>query len=208
LVPDAVLTGVVPALEATGAMLVEEVQGACRPDSPVLRQRLDLVSSLRTDRIRFLLDLSLCMPALPRSYLDALARHGADTRFVHTLDEVWTHGDPAAVIRPAMLSAHSPALAALLVTALTRFGSTEVADWRWFLPHVASVHLKFWELDDTGGAVSGPIRDLRGALASIGYAGTYCSEWGGHEWMPAEVDPVPMTAGHRRIFDATAPSPH
>jgi hypothetical protein len=175
----------------------------------VLRQRLDLVSSLGTDWLRFLLDLSLCMPALPRSYLEALAGRGAEAGFVRTLDDAWTQADPAelsAVLAPAISSARSPELAALLVTAMTRFGSTEVADWRWFLPHVASVHLKFWELDDEGGAVSRPIRELRAALAALGYDGTYCSEWGGHEWMPAEVDPAAMTAGHRRFFDDATPA--
>jgi hypothetical protein len=71
---------------------------------------------------------------------------------------------------------------------------------------VAAVHLKYWDLDDTDGAVSTPIRQLRAALAEIGFSGTFCSEWGGHEWMP-EADPMAMTLGHRRLFDAAAPRP-
>jgi hypothetical protein len=175
-----------------------------------LRRRLELVGGLSTDRVRFLLDLSLCMPALPNSYVEALHRHGAGPALIGSLQDAWNAADHRAVtalLRAELDAAAPPQLAALYVTPLTRFGCTTVADWRWFLPNVAAVHLKYWNLDDRDGAVSTPIRDLRAALADVGFTGTFCSEWGGHEWMP-RADPAAMTRGHRHLFDAAAPDPH
>ena len=205
-VPAAVLTALVPVLEETGVVWVEEVQGPCRPDGEPVQQRLELVDSLATDRVRFLLDLSLCMPALPTSYVDALRRHGAAPALIDRLQEAWNAADHHAVaaLLRAELDTADAALASLYITPLTRFGCSTVAEWRWFLPHVAAVHLKYWDLDDSGGAVSTPIRELRAALANARFAGTYCSEWGGHEWMP-DADPLAMTRGHRHLFDAATP---
>jgi sugar phosphate isomerase/epimerase len=207
LVPEPVLTALVPTLEAAGIVWVEEVQGSWRPDAEGLHRRLDLVTRLASEHVRFLFDLSLCMPALPTSYIEALRRHGAAPALVDRLEDAWQGADPqeiSALLSPAVAAAQSPPLASLFVTALTRFGRTTVADWRWFVPHVAAVHLKYWDLDDRNGVISTPMRDLRTALADIGFTGTFCSEWGGHEWMSG-VDPVAMTAGHRRLFESAAP---
>lgn len=205
--PEPVLTALVPVLEATGIVWLEEVQGSCRPDGEQLHQRLELVERLATDRVRFLFDLSLCMPALPTSYVAALRGSGAAPALVDRLREAWNAADHTAVealLRAELAAAGSSELASLYVTPLTRFGCTTVADWRWFLPYVAAVHLKYWDLDDATGTVSTPIRELRAALKDASFAGTFCSEWGGHEWMP-DADPVAMTLGHRRLFDSARP---
>jgi hypothetical protein len=208
LVPEPVLTALVPTLEAAGIVWVEEVQGSWRPDAEGLHRRLGLVTRLASEHVRFLFDLSLCMPGLPTSYVEALLHHGAAPVLVDRLQQAWGGGgkprEISALLAPAVAAAQSPALASLFVTALTRFGRTTVADWQWFLPHVAAVHLKYWDLDDRNGVILTPIRDLRSALADIGFTGTFCSEWGGHEWMSG-VDPVAMTAGHRRMFESAAP---
>ena len=62
------------------------------------------------------------------------------------------------------------------------------------LPLVGAFHLKFWDLDDADGRVSAPIRDLGAVLAGSDFAGTLCSEWGGHEWLDA--DAADMTRRH------------
>jgi len=176
------------------------------PVSEQLHRRLELVESLGTDRVRFLLDLSLSMPALPVSYVEALHRHGAPQALIERLQEAWSaadHSAATALLRAELDAIPSSPLAALYVAPLTRFGCSTVAQWRWFLPNVAAVHLKYWDLDDRNGTVSTPIRDLRAALADIGFDGTFCSEWGGHEWM-SDTDPMAMTLGHRRLFDTTA----
>jgi hypothetical protein len=206
-VPEAVLTALVPVLEANDMVWVEEVQGPCRPDSEQLQRRLELAENLASGHVRFLLDLSLCMPRLPTSYVEALHRHGAAPALIDRLRDAWNAADHhavAALLRPELAAAESPQLAALFVVPLTRFGCTTVADWRWLLPNVAAVHLKYWDLDDHDGAVSRPIRQLRSALADTGFTGTFCSEWGGHEWMP-DADPVAMTLGHRSLFDSAHP---
>ena len=63
------------------------------------------------------------------------------------------------------------------------------------LPLVGAFHLKFWDLDDTDGRVSAPIRDLGALLAPSAFTGTLCSEWGGHEWL-VEADAADMTRRH------------
>ena len=70
-------------------------------------------------------------------------------------------------------------------------------DLRGILPLVGAVHLKFWDLDDAGGRVSQPIRDIAAELAAVGFAGTLCSEWGGHEWLDA--DAAAMTRAHLEL---------
>ena len=70
---------------------------------------------------------------------------------------------------------------------LVRFGRSPVDVVRGILPLVGAFHLKFWDLDDADGRVSQPLRDLGTLLrdAAPGFAGTLCSEWGGHEWLDA-----------------------
>ena len=62
------------------------------------------------------------------------------------------------------------------------------------MPLVGAFHLKFWDLDDTGGRVSRPIRDLGAELARTDFRGTLCSEWGGHEWL--DDDATRTTRAH------------
>jgi hypothetical protein len=82
----------------------------------------------------------------------------------------------------------------LYMDMLVRFGRSDAAVIADVLPWVGAFHLKFWDLDDTDGRVSGPIRDLGSLLSGAAFAGTFCSEWGGHEWL--DDDPTPMTRGH------------
>jgi hypothetical protein len=77
---------------------------------------------------------------------------------------------------------------------LVRFGRSDAADLRGILPLVGAFHLKFWDLDDTDGRVSQPIRDLGAELAGTDFTGTLCSEWGGHEWL--DDDAALMTRAH------------
>ena len=75
------------------------------------------------------------------------------------------------------------------------------------LPWVGAFHLKFWDLEDSDGRVSAPIRDLGALLRGTEFAGTLCSEWGGHEWL--DDDPTTITRNHlalarRALNGATA----
>ena len=79
---------------------------------------------------------------------------------------------------------------------LVRFGRSPVDVVRGILPLVGAFHLKVWDLDDADGRVSQPLHDLGALLraAAPGFAGTLCSEWGGHEWLDA--DPTEQTRAH------------
>jgi len=77
---------------------------------------------------------------------------------------------------------------------LVRFGRSDATVISDVLPWVGAFHLKFWDLDDADDRVSGPIRDLGALLRGTGFAGTFCSEWGGHEWL--DDDPTRMTRDH------------
>jgi hypothetical protein len=77
---------------------------------------------------------------------------------------------------------------------LIRFGRSHARDLQDVLPLVGAFHLKFWDLEDDGGRVSRPIRDLGRLLGSEGFTGTLTSEWGGHEWL--RDDPTVMTRQH------------
>jgi len=71
------------------------------------------------------------------------------------------------------------------------------------LPLVGAFHLKFWDLDDADSRVSAPIRDLGSLLAisGSGFAGTLCSEWGGHEWLD-DADAADVTRRHLALARA------
>ena len=60
---------------------------------------------------------------------------------------------------------------------------------------VSGVHLKFWDLDDSDGRISNPIREISSELAAVGFTGTLCSEWGGHEWIDS-LTPEQATRAH------------
>jgi hypothetical protein len=82
----------------------------------------------------------------------------------------------------------------LYMDLLVRFGRSEAAVVADVLPWIGAFHLKFWDLDDTDDRASGPIRDLGALLRTTDFTGTFCSEWGGHEWL--DDDPTTMTRAH------------
>ena len=82
---------------------------------------------------------------------------------------------------------------------LIRFGRSDAADLQGILPLVGAFHLKFWDLDDDGGRVTQPLRDLGSLLGRNGFTGTLTSEWGGHEWL--QDDPTEMTRRHLALAE-------
>jgi hypothetical protein len=97
-----------------------------------------------------------------------------------------------------------PAVHTLYMNLLVRFGRSDVSVIRPILSSVGAFHLKFWDLDDTDSRVSAPLHDLSRELAA-GFAGTLCSEWGGHEWL--DDDPTEMTRRHLALAgDALMPA--
>ncbi|WP_395400113.1 hypothetical protein ACHMXB_16685 [Arthrobacter sp. UC242_113] len=189
--------------EHHGVLLLQEVQGGIRPDGESFQRQLAAIDRIGSRQLGFVFDLSACMPALPVSYLEALRQEGVPRCAVDYLEAEW-HGSTPQSLKAGLDAALGDAqltgaARARLSMVFGRFGNTTVAEWREFLPLVRGVHLKYWDLEDRDGRVSGPIGELRRELAAAGYAGAVTSEWGGHEWL--DIDPIGMARGHRRLYD-------
>lgn len=183
------LERLLPVLEELDLVLYEEVQGQQAPSGAAF----DDIADLDDPRLRVLVDTSMLMPALPVTYLERMTSLPAE---LHArLREEWR--DPAtheAVIAALRGGSVPPELRTTFMNLIVRFGRSTAADLRPILSLVGAVHLKFWDLDDTDGRVSTPIRELGSELARSGFAGALCSEWGGHDWLDA--DATDMTRAH------------
>jgi hypothetical protein len=196
------LRAALPLLHESGITLFEEIQGQQTLAVPAVAANLELLSDLDDPRVRVLIDISMLMPSLPSSYLDRLRAGGVPEELVRRLATEWrspeTHDAVVDLLRSGGVP---PAVHTLFMNLLVRFGRCDVADLRQLLPLTAAFHLKFWDLDDEGDRVSAPIRELGTELRRTGFAGTLCSEWGGHEWIDDE-DPTDITRRHLALARA------
>ncbi len=192
--------------DAAGVMLFEEVQGPARPDDPRIAERVALLEGSDGVGVRLLVDVSALMTALPRSYLASLRANGVPADVVARLDEAFVGGVVAPVVLPHLGDpALSPDAKSLLVTAMTRFGHGRASEWSALAPWVGGIHLKFWDLQQAEEDLAHETGALLEMLFAGGFAGTVCSEWGGHEWESSDVPAVAQTAAHRRLFAARFP---
>ncbi len=192
---EALLRRVLPTLEDLDLVLYEEIQGQQTPETPATAGALDVISRLDDPHVRVLVDISMLMPELPPSYLEQLRAGGVPDGLISILERDWR--DPAtagAVVALLRSGEVPPAIHTMYMNLLIRFGRSDAADLRGILPLVGAFHLKFWDLDDSEGRITNPIRDLGAELARKDFAGTLCSEWGGHEWL--DDDPAEMTRRH------------
>jgi len=193
---DALLRQLLPTLHDLVLVLYEEIQGQQTPDSPSTAAAIDVIAGLDDPRVRLLADISMLMPALPTTYLEQLARADLPQHLLTRLAADWRNpATTGAVVELLRSGAVPPAIHTLYMNLLVRFGRSQAADLRDILPLVGAFHLKFWDLDDADGRVSAPIRDLGTLLAGSDFAGTLCSEWGGHEWLD-DADATDMTRRH------------
>lgn len=182
------LREILPVLHELDLTLYEEVQGQQSPSSPGHAAAYDTIAELDDPRVRLLVDISMLMPALPVTYLEELEAGGIPAPLIARLRHDWR--EPAtqdAVVALLRSGGVPPQLHALYMDMLVRFGRSDAAGLRDVVPLVGAFHLKFWDLEDVDGRVSSPIRDLGALLASSGFTGTLCSEWGGHEWLDADA---------------------
>ncbi len=189
------LERVLPILHETGLTLFEEIQGSQTPGSPQAGAAIDQIVGIDDPHVRLLVDISMFMPAVPESYLARLEAGGVPAELIAVLRDQWR--DPATVgaIVGLLRSGGVPAsVHTLYMDMLVRFGRSDATVIAEVLPWIGAFHLKFWDLDDADDRVSGPIRDLAAVLAGTGFTGTFCSEWGGHEWL--DDDPTQMTRDH------------
>lgn len=184
-----------PVLAELDVVLYEEIQGQQTLDIPANAANLELLEHLDDPRIRVLIDISMLMPSLPPSYLEVLRGAGVRGDLVDRLTHEWRSPETHAAVVAALRAGEvPPPVHTLFMNLLVRFGRSTVDEIQALLPVTAGVHLKFWDLDDTDGRVSGPIAEIGTALGRTGFAGTLTSEWGGHEWL--DDDPAEMTRAH------------
>ena len=189
------LERVLPILHETGLTLFEEIQGPQTPGSPQAGAAIDRVVGIDDPHVRLLVDSSMFMPAVPESYLQRLQDGGVPAQLISSLRHGWRDPATAVAIVELLRSGGVPAsVHTLYMDLLVRFGRSEVSVIADVLPWVGAFHLKFWDLDDADDRVSGPIRDLGALLRGTGFSGTFCSEWGGHEWL--DDDPTEITRDH------------
>lgn len=194
----ALLARVLPTLRELDLVLYEEAQGRQTPTDPATARALDAITALDDPHVRVLIDISMLMPALPVTYLEALRTAGLGGSLVDRLATGWRDPATVDVLMSTLRAGEVPPPAhALFMDMLVRFGRSDAAVLRDILPLIGGFHLKFWDLDDADGRVSQPIHDLGAALARSGFAGTLCSEWGGHEWLDA--DAADMTRRHLAV---------
>jgi hypothetical protein len=183
------LRKVQPVLHDLGITWFEEAQGSQTPTASAVDA--EVIADLDDPRIRLLVDISMLMPALPVSYLELMEASDLPRDLVTLLSDEWE--DPAT--RGAVLGAMADgSRVPHFMDMVVRFGRSRAADLRDWLPLVGAFHLKFWDLDDSDGRISTPIRELGAELASTSFSGTLCSEWGGHAWL--DDDATSMTTAH------------
>lgn len=194
----ALLERVLPVLHQLDLVLYEEAQGAQSPLSGAHRKQYDTIAEFGDPRLRLLIDISMLMPAPPVTYLERLRRSALPSDFIDRLENEWP--DPSiseAAVALLQAGAVPPAVHTLFMDLLVRFGRSDAADLSDVLALVGAVHLKFWDLDDTDGRITRPIRELTRHLRTAGFDGILTSEWGGHEWL--DDDPTDVTRRHLEL---------
>ena len=186
-----------------GVLLLEEVQGPLDPAGPQVLGRLAELERAGETGVRLLLDTSAVMSGLPPTYLRALHAEGVDDDLVQRLVAAFAAGRVAPEVLPRLGDPTlSPAARSLLITAMTRFGSRAPSAWLAHAPWIASVHLKWWDLDSAEADLAGPVGTVLDGLLDAGFSGVVCSEWGGHEWQPLGVSAADGSAAHRRLVES------
>lgn len=197
----ALIDQALPTLHELDLVLFEEVQGQHPPTSPEHAALYETIADVDDPHVRLLVDISMLMPALPVTYLERLEAGGIPDDLVEPLRTAWK--DPStqdSVVDLLRSGGVPPQLHALYMDMIVRFGRSDAAELSDILPMIGAFHLKFWDLEDEDARVSQPIDDLGALLSGSDFAGTLCSEWGGHEWL--DLDPTTTTSRHLALARA------
>jgi hypothetical protein len=198
-----------PLLHELDLVLLQEIQGTQGPGRPGYDETITALEQRGGERLRLVLDTSMVTPELPTTYLERLRVSGVPADLVRRVTTEWAAPSTAEAVRACLADGLVPAPAmALYLTMVVRFGTWTVPELAPLLPHVGAVHLKFWDLDDADRRVTGPLRDLGAALERHGFAGTLCSEWGGHDWYEGPEDAAELTGRHLALVRATMGAGH
>jgi hypothetical protein len=213
-VPVAVLERVAAIAERAGVVLATEIQGGQTPSDPVVTAVLECCERLGSPSIALTLDFSVAMTRVPKHFVDAVCRAGMAREALDNVVALWEQGARTPDLLAALAETGAPAAALDEArSGFVRFGRQEPEAWLSFVPHVAYVHAKFWELDDDGDEPTVRNAEMIAMLRAGGYAGFVCSEWGGSEWGgsawvdASALDAFDLTGQHHLLLSRLIVSP-
>ena len=168
-----------------------ELQGSATLDQPHIKRVIDWVIGRNHPMLRILLDSSLLMRGFPSTYKQHLSSLGLSPDLVTTLEQQWLSkaaGDYREWLVSELDQGHLPkSLMSQMPTLTSRFGHSKAKDWQMLSNVLDSLHLKYWDSDDSHGALSGVAEEALSLFDTAHFPGYIVSEWGGHDWLPLEV---------------------
>lgn len=195
--PWPVLQRAAEGARGSGVLLLEEVQGPADPAGEAIRGRIADLERTGEPGVRLLLDTSALMSGLPPTYVAALRAERVPHALVDRLGDALAERRVAPLVLPALRDdAITPLGHALLLTAMTRFGSSTAAAWLPLAPWIAAVHVKWWDRPSAAADLEAEAGAVIGGLLAAGFEGTVCSEWGGHEWQGLDTPAAAEVAAH------------
>jgi hypothetical protein len=177
--------------EKFGVKILLELQGSATPNQPQVAQILQWLFDRDHPMLRVLLDSSLLMRGFPGTYKHRLASLGLSAALIAEVESAWRTmelGEYRGWLVSGVQSGTLPgSLMGQMPTLTARFGHTSASDWSEVAPLLDSLHLKYWDADDSLGALSGVAADALSLYDLEDFPGFIVSEWGGHDWIPLEV---------------------
>lgn len=206
--PEAEIDQAISWAEAYRVKILLELQGSATPDQPNIAKIVESVTSRANPMFRILIDTSLFMKSFPSTYKLKLQGMGLTTEILETLEAKWlanTSSEMRNWLIAELQAGNLPGqLASQLPTLTSRFGHTKADDWAHLKPVLDSLHLKYWDADDSNGALSGVAREALTLFETTEFPGFIVSEWGGHDWIPLDVSTgVEMSERHKSALATT-----
>jgi sugar phosphate isomerase/epimerase len=201
-IPPVVLEQLAPVAERAGVTLATEIQGGQTPDDPGVQALLEC-------RVALVLDASIAMKAVPKRFVETVRALGMHAEDLDALLTLWAERATTRELFAAVQEIDAPPAALDEARAgFIRFGRQEPYTWLPYIPHVAYVHAKFWELDDDGDDPTTRTAELISVLRAGGYEGFLACEWGGNAWLEADdVDAFEIVRRHHERCRRLVASP-
>lgn len=183
-----------------------ELQGSATPDQPQVSKIIGWVTKRNHPMLRILIDASLFMRAFPSTFKHRLSTLGLTHELIDSIETKWFES-PLGEFRSWLLEqveqeALPRSIMSQMPTLTSRFGHSRASDWKSLSPVLDSLHLKYWDADDSAGALSEVARQALSLFDTDDFPGFIVSEWGGHDWIPLEVaSGLEMSFRHRAAVE-------
>jgi len=183
-----------------------ELQGSATPEMPLIARTLEFLKQKNHPMLRVLLDASLLMRSFPTTYRRFLLTFGLRDEDVSTIENSWKElntNDYRSWLVEKIKSGKFPhALMGQIPTLTARFGHTTANDWKNFSALFDCVHLKYWDSDDSHGALSDVAAEAFRLFDLNSFSGFIVSEWGGHDWLSLdEASGFEMSEHHKAAVE-------